>query len=357
MAKNKKEAVPFSQVIDALLNEKKPFPPVYLHRFSDLMGSDLADFKNIWGKLKTERRLGLLEDLEQLSESDTVVLFDEVAKNALVDKDAQVRATALRLLWECEDAKLIPTYLSMLEKDEEPFVRASAATALGLFVYKGELEEIPAVIAKKIEDRLLAVEAGPDLPLVRRRALESLGYSSREEVPGLLKAAYDSEDGEWQASALFAMGRSADSRWEKAVLDRLDAAETEVQLEAVRAAGQLELESAQHLLVEMLENGEELDGEIRMAAAWSLSQIGGNNARDVLENLIETTEDEDEAEYYDLALENLVFTEEAPGFGMLNLNADNIEEHTQVVDLTPTGEDDENEEDPMEFGSQPGEEK
>jgi len=357
MAKNKKEIVPFSQVLDALLNEKKTFPVVYLHRFSDLMGSDLADFKNIWPKLKNERRLGLLEDLEGLSESDTVVSFDEVAKNALLDGEAQVRATGLRLLWECDDAKLIPTFLSMLEKDSEPFVRASAATALGLFIYKGEIDEIPAEILRKIEDRLLAVETGSDQAVVRRRALESLGYSSREELPGLIQAAYDEDEGEWQASALFAMGRSADDRWEKAVLDRLDARETEVQLEAIRAAGQLELESAQHLLIEKVENFEELDEEIRMATAWSLSQIGGNNVRDILERLIETTEDEDEADYYDMALENLVFTEEAPGFGMLNLNAANIEEHTQVVDLKSIDADGEDDEDLLEFGTETDEEK
>ena len=354
MAKNKKEVVPFSQVLDALLNEKKPFPPVHLHRFSDLMGSDLADFKKIWSKLKAERRLSLLEDLEVLSETDTVVSFDDVAKHALLDVDAQVRATALRLLWECDDAKLIPTFMSMLEKDSEPFVRASAATALGLFIYKGELDEIPADVLKKIEDCLIAVEAGSDLPVVRRRALESLGYSSRSEVPGLLKAAYDSNDGEWQASALFAMGRSASERWERTVLDCLDALETEVQLEAIRAAGQLELESARHVLIEKLDDLENLDEEIRMATAWSLSQIGGNNVREVLERLIENTEDEDEADYYDLALENLQFIAEAPGYGMLDLSAANIEEHTRVVDLNST--DAEDDDDLLDAGTGPDEE-
>jgi HEAT repeat protein len=339
MPKTKKPSIPFSQILESVLDLKKPFPATHLHRFSDLSGNDLAQFKNVWPKVDPDRRLSLLEDLEEAAETDTMVSFDEVAKICLMDSDARVRASALRLLWECEDARLIPTFLNMLEKDVEPIVRASAATALGLFVYKGELEEIPAVMLKKVEDSLLKTEQSADLPLVRRRALESLGYSGREEVVGLIEQAYRSPEGEWQASALFAMGRSADVRWEKKVLERLDALETEVRLEAIRAAGQLELESARHVLIEMLQEYQELDEEIRMAAAWSLSQIGGNNVREVLERLVENVED-DEADYMELALENLQFTEDVPGFGVIDtINPSNIGDHIQLVDLSSSDED------------------
>ncbi|MDO8971082.1 MAG: HEAT repeat domain-containing protein [Saprospiraceae bacterium] len=343
MPKNKKLTIPFSQILDSLLEVKLSFPAMYLHRFSDLSGNDLAQFKNVWAKVTIDRRLSILVDLEEAAEADTMVSFDEVAKIALIDSDARVRASALKLLWESEDNRLIPTFISMLEKDDDAAVRASAAAALSLFVFKGELEEIPAVMLKKVEESLLKVLKSDQPPLVCRRALESLGYSGREEVPALLKEAYQSPDGEWQASALFAMGRSADIRWEKMVIDRLDALETEVKLEAIRAAGQLELESARHILIEMLDNYQELEEEIRMATAWSLSQIGGNNVREVLEKLIENVEDEDEADYFDLALENLQFTQDVPGYGMYDmLNAANIEEHTQVVDLSlPDGDGDE----------------
>jgi HEAT repeat protein len=346
MAKNKKPAIPFTQVLDMLFDGKNAFPAIHLHRFSDLSGSNLALFKTAWPKVSPERRLGLLEDMEELAEADSVVSFDEVAKTALSDNDSRVRASALRLLWECDDPKLIPTYLAMLEKDPEDVVRASAATALGLFVYKGELEEIPAVMLHKVEESLIRVEKGDDQPLVRRRALESLGYSSREDVAALLEQAYQSPDDEWQASSLFAMGRSADIRWERHVLNRLDARETEVQLEAIRAAGQLELESARPELIEILKEYTELDEEIRMATAWSLSQIGGNNVREILENLIESVEDEDEADYFEMALENLQFTEDVPGFGMFDaLNAANIQDHTQIVDLSKPDEDGEADDD------------
>jgi HEAT repeat protein len=344
MAKIKKKFIPFSQVLVSLQDTSRPFPPVHLHRFSDLTGTDLAQFKNVWSKIETNRRASLLEDLEELAESDTVVSFDELAKFALSDPEPRIRETALRLLWECEDKKLIPIFLNMMEKDENSLVRASAATALGLFVYKGEVEEIPTELLENIVDHLLKVEKGADDPIVRRRALESLGYSSHDEVQRMIQEAYQLSDKEWQASALFAMGRSADESWEKAILDRLDAHEPEVELEAVKAAGELELQSAREPLISKLDHYSDMDEEVRLSVAWSLSQIGGEQVREVLEKLVEEIEDDEEADYIELALENLAFTEDLPGFGMFDPVA-NIKEHTRIVDLTEPDGDEEDEDD------------
>jgi HEAT repeat protein len=344
MAKTKKKIVPFSQVLETLQDIQRPFPAVHLHRFSDLAGTDLAKFKNIWPNVDANRRASFLEDLEELAESDTVVSFDELARFALSDAEPRVRETALHLLWECEDKRLIPTYLSMMEKDTDPMVRASAASALGLFVYKGELEEIPPEMLARIEDRLLVVEKDGDEAIVRRRALEALGYSSRPEVPGLIREAYRSADKEWQASALFAMGRSADETWEKDILNRLNAQEPEVELEAVKAAGHLELQSARELLLAKLDHYNELDEEVRLSVAWSLSQIGGENVREVLEKLAEEIQDDEEVDYIEMAVENLAFTEDLPGFGMFDPIA-SIKEGARIVDLSELEGDEEGEDD------------
>ncbi|MFN2150842.1 MAG: hypothetical protein ACK2T5_04535, partial [Anaerolineales bacterium] len=63
-------AIPFQEVLDALLDTETPFQPRYLYRFSDLESADLADLKTIWGQIPTWRRKALLEDLEQLFGDD-----------------------------------------------------------------------------------------------------------------------------------------------------------------------------------------------------------------------------------------------------------------------------------------------
>jgi HEAT repeat protein len=324
MANVNKKNVPFQTVIAALLDESNIFPPTYLHRFSDINKEDLHALKKVWLQANPARRQALLEDLEELAESDTVVSFDDLALYALNDPEPGVRTVAIRLLWEDQDLKLVPLFINMMENDADPMVRAAAASALGLFVYLGELEEIPAETLRSVEDNLLRTTSGADHPIVRRRALEALGYSSRPEVPSLIQSGYDSGDTEWLSSTLFAMGRSADPRWEAPVLQMLHHPDSRVQVEAVRAAGQLELASARMPLLDLLdeEMREELDDDVFIAAIWSVSQIGGETIRETLERLLESTEDDDEADYIDRAIENLSFTEDFGIFEMFDFDAD-----------------------------------
>ena len=320
MANQNREHVTFHQILSALLDESRPFPPVYLHRFSDLDPKHLSALKEVWEKVPVIRRRALLEDLEELAEVDTLVSFDGLARYALNDSDAPVRMTAIRLLWEDEDRRLVPVFIRLLERDPDYQVRAGAATALSLFVYLGELEEIPEETHQLVEDKLLLTVKSEDHPLVRRRALEALGYSSREEVADLLRENYERSDTEWLASALYGMGRSADDRWGPAVVKMFNHPESSVREEAVRAAGELELAAARDALMDLV--GDEPDENVQMAAVWSLSQIGGAEVRPLLEKMLDQAEDETVAEIFEEALENLSFTEEMAEFEMFDFDLD-----------------------------------
>jgi HEAT repeat protein len=315
----KKQNISIQQVLTALLDDKNFFPPAYLHQFSDLEGVDLAALRSVWPQASGNRRFTLLEDLEELAEEDTLVSFDNVAKMALEDEDPRVRTIAVRLLWESEDTKLADEFGRMLLKDPDFNVRAAAATALGLFVYLGELEEITEEIHHSTEDLLIDTVNGTDEILVRRRALEALGFSGREEVPTLIRKGYEDGSHVWLESALFAMGRSADETWAPEVLRMLGHSQTTVQIEAVRAAGELALEAARRPMLLLLDD-ELIDTELRTAVYWSLSKIGGDDVRETLEERLEETEDDEEAEIIEDALENLDFTEEMNLFDMLDLD-------------------------------------
>lgn len=318
--KRTKQKATIEQVIRALLDNDTPFSPTWLHRFSDLEQGDLEKIKKIWTQIHPERRLNLLRDLEELAEADTLVSFDDLARFALEDSDMRVRAAAIDLLWECEDRHLAPIFLQMLEKDESTDVRAAAARALGLFVYLGELEEIPESLQHQIEETLLDQFASNQAKVVRLNALESLGYSQREEVIPLIQNAYYSNDAQWMSSALCAMGRSADLRWESIILKALDNPIPSVQVEAIRAAGELELKSARQPLLDLLEDPESLDQDVYFATIWSLSKIGGEAVRETLEALLDNTDDDEEIDLLETALENLEFTEDDTIFQMFNFD-------------------------------------
>lgn len=311
---------PFQPVLDSLLDEKKDFPRKYLQQFSDLGELELKTLLEVWSRVGINRKLTLLEELETLSESDTLVNFDDLAKALLSDSDSTVRGRAIRLLRECEDVRLASTYIDILKNDADVHTRAEAATALGMLVDLGELEEIPEETYHHVENVLLAVANGNDDIKVRRRAVESLGYSSRPEVTALIQSAFQREDPAWQASALFAMARSADSRWDDEVLQSLVSDNRNVREAAVEAAGQLSLKTASPILLKLLE--EEDDDDVTSTIIWSLSQIGGEDARTYIETLLDQTDDEQQIEFLEEALENLAFTEDLDRFDLLNFEPD-----------------------------------
>lgn len=320
--------IPFLQVIQALLDVTKPFPLRYLRRFSDLEDGDLKSLLAAWPDIPLQRKFALLEDLDDLADSDTLMSFETLGRTLLSDAEAGIRIRAIALLWECLDSRLIPVYLDILTKDMDNEVRAAAAAILRLFIYQGELEELPKESLRDIEEALLNAVSNGATTLIRRRALEALGVSSRDEVPGLIKSAYHRKEPDWIVSAIFAMGYSDDDRWEKYILAHLHDQITEVRSEAIRAAGRLGLASARIPLLDLLEDEEDL--EARRDLVWALSEIGGEGMREKLEELLDIESDEDEIDFLEEAMENLLFTEDLNQFDLLEYDNNRRDEENNT---------------------------
>jgi len=299
----KSNSVPFQAVIDELMEPGKPFPSSYLTRFSDISNEDLDLLKTAWPDIKPKRRLSLVEDLIKFNEKTTIVCFDDVALFLLKDEDFRIRTAGIRLLRESEDARVVERLISLLEHDKQFLVRAAAAGGLGPFVLLGELEKISPEKLARMERVLLARIISTDDDLVRRSALEAMGFSSRKEMERLITDAFEESDPDWVASALVAMGRSASEEWELHILRSLYHPDMVVRLEAIRAAGALSITRAVEPMLEMLD-GTEPNKEIRLAAIWSLSEIGGEKAYAALEALLDNAMTDEEAEFIEEAIEN-----------------------------------------------------
>ncbi len=298
--------IPIQEILDALLDTETPLPPRYLYRFSDLSPDELADLKAIWGQIPTWRRKALLEDLEQLFGDDYLLSFEAICRLGLEDPESEIRFLSIRPLFEYDTEDLIPVFLDLVENDSQEDMRAAAATVLGKYIYEGEIEEIPRKTLRGIEEQLLAVIQGQDTILVRRRALEAMGFSSRKELPALIETAFNDSEYDWVVSAIFAMGRTCDRRWQEPVVKMLNHVLPAVRLEAARAAGEIVISDAAEHLIELLDDDNE---EVRMASAWSLSQIGGADVQEALDMMLEETEETEQAEFIESAIDNLIFNQ------------------------------------------------
>jgi HEAT repeat protein len=311
--------IPFTKIVDALLDENTPFSPRYLHRLSDLDPADTALLAATWPKISLRRREALLEDMDENHLADDLLWYEEVGRVALKDSAPSVRQLAVHILREYELVDLLPTFVQMAEQDLDADVRAASAAALATFIYMGEVEDISPKKLLSVEECLLRLISSEDTPLVRRRALESLGFSSREEVVGLIQKAYASPEIDWLVTALFTIGRSANPRWNPQVLKMLAHQRPIVRAEAASAAGELEIKKALLILLELLED---VDADVRIASIWALSQVGGEGVRSALENMLENTDDDVEADQITNALENLDFTKETRNLDILDIPED-----------------------------------
>jgi len=238
------------------------------------------------------------------AEANIHLIFHAALRACLTDGDPQVRRLAIEGLWEDERVSLVPTLSGLLAHDPSADVRSAAATALGRFVLLGVLGDIAEEPARQAEDALhLAWERSGEPVSVRRRVLESLSYTDTAELHASIGDAYYSDDELMRQSAIFAMGRSANPRWNKSVLSELNSRDAAMRFEAAEAAGEMAIRAAVQPLIQLLDD---TDKDVREAAALALGKIGGPAARRALEALV-AGDDERLAEAASEALEELMF--------------------------------------------------
>jgi HEAT repeat protein len=132
------------------------------------------------------------------------------------------------------------------------------------------------------------------------------------------------------------MARSADEAWKAQVLPELRSSSPALRLEAVKTAGELELHESVLDLIDLLDDAAP---GIRRASIWSLGQIGGKRPAEVLSQLLDASEDDDEASLLEDALGQLAFVEGTRDLSLLDVDEDALEEDDEVAELEGEDED------------------
>ncbi len=287
------EIVEFEELLERILSNTGAIPFSQLYALSDLSRERLPAFVEAWETLDAADRRRLIHALVELAEASFQVNYDAIFRHTMSDPDPEVRAAAIDGLWENEEIPLIGRFITALRSDPEPQVRAAAATALGRFVLAGELERIDPAIQNRIMTELLTIIHldGESLE-VRRRALESAGYSCTPDTIEALDVAYYEGDEALRLSAVVAMGRSCDRRWQDLILAELESSSPAMRYEAALAAGELMLRPAVPILARLMQDH---DSQVRDATIWALGQIGGPQSKRLLVEAYEGADEDTRA--------------------------------------------------------------
>ncbi len=273
----------FETTLAALRDNDGSVTSTLYYGLSALEPGSIARLAPVWKGLTPDYRRKLLRELTEASEANFELEYSALGQYALDDDDPGVREAAVEALWEDESLPLMYRLIDLAQEDEAVGVRAAAASALGRFILKGELGDLPESETSKAQDAVVSILDDTDEDIdVRRRALEAIANCGHEIVDEAIREAYDSHDHRMQISAVFAMGRTYDQQWGEYVRQQLDSDDPEMRYEAARAAGELEIEEAVPALTRLaLDN----DREVKEVAIWSLGEIGSREATRVLERL------------------------------------------------------------------------
>jgi HEAT repeat protein len=248
-----------------------------------------------WTHMNKREKLSYLADLE-----DGYRPFDKHAltllRSLLDDHDPEVRAEAIACLWYDPDSHWIDLLMRKATEDPHTDVRAHAISALGRYVYEGEeahaegwdapFLEITPKDYQRVTDFLFRIAQDPEESLTARRyALEAIAFRSDDpDVTDLIEWAYRHRDRRLKISAIFAMARHGDPRWGEYILAELRSDDSQVQYEAVRAAGELGLTEATDTLIELATN-KAMRKPLRLLSIYALGETGDDRAYPVLEKL------------------------------------------------------------------------
>lgn len=283
----------FEKAMKALSESEGRLPdPDILIGFSGMTDAQYAEFSEVWESFDATFQRVLLQSLADIADSNLELDYTTIADHNLNNADAGVRQAAIEILAEDRSPDLMYRLIEIIRTDEDTNVRAEAMRNIGRFVLAGELGDLNEKATHDAQQIALdVIEDSTQDNHVRRYAIEAIANCSRSEVTDIIQSAYQADDAQLRISAVAGMGKTCDAQWELIVMNELESSDDEMQLNAAKSAGELQLSAAVPLLAQMLDYG---DRVLKEVALWSMGEIGSREAVRILEAFAEVADEADD---------------------------------------------------------------
>ncbi len=298
----------FQELFEEIRQEGRPIPHRRLPALSNPSQEDLEAFGRTWPTLPVARRREVIQALLRLSEDNLDLNFCDVLLLCLEDEDEQVRTTAIEALDDDESFTLLEHLLRIVRGDPSAGVRGQALLSLARFAYIIETSDrLGDYRAPLLRLLLETFYNRQELLEVRRRAVEAMAcFGGEPEVEEAIAVAYGEEAREMRGSAVRAMGLQMSARWYPLLEQELSNPDPALRYEAALACGEAADPCFVPHLAPLLQDA---DHEVACAAIWALGEIGGEQARRLLERCRQRPE-ADIREAAEEALQVLLFFED-----------------------------------------------
>jgi hypothetical protein len=231
------------------------------------------------------------------AEADKMLL--EVLTKDQVDASDRLLAAELAGDYTVINDELVDALLSILQGDDESEqLRGKAAISLGPILEHGYIDgfddpdDVPITESafRKIRESLRRLYMDAALPKkVRRRILEASVRAPQDWHPDAIRAAYAGDDEQWRLTAVFSMRwvRGFDSQ----ILEALESSNEDVHYQAVRAAGNWEVDAAWPHISGLI-SAPGTDKALLLAAIDAMAIIRPQEAATTLLELVDSDDEE-----------------------------------------------------------------
>ncbi len=243
--------------------------------FSDLTDKMEQRFLTVWQGLTPAFQETFFHRLAFAAAEDNLLDFTVIAFHGLRSPQAGIRWVALRLLEDVRKSALLEEMIRLADADPDTAVREEAVKGLGRFLVDCDLSERHQKRAERIRTALEQLRTS-DNETVALAAMESLAFVDPGSIDEQVRACLIGRHSREVCAGLRAIQNSLNRKWAADVLDNLDEDNPDIRLEAIRAAGQLQLKKALPSLQRLLVDFDELDDDTLEAVILAASQIGGN---------------------------------------------------------------------------------
>ncbi len=275
-----------------------------LYGLSDLSESYIEEIRPVWQNLEAGYKQLLMQILIDEMESHFDLNYDALGLLGIEDTESLVRRASVEILGESESLRVMRRLFQLLKLEKVSAVKAETARVLGHFILLDEVGDIKEGATREIRHFVESLYQDKSQSVdVRARALEAIANSSESVVEVYIKDSYRSDDDELKLASVVAMGRSADrQQWESIILNELMYGRGDIQIEAARATGELQIGEAIPHLMKLFE---EDDIEAQTIIIWALGEIGNREATRYLERIAEIAEENEDDDMLELVEEAL----------------------------------------------------